>query len=136
MKIYDGWKIFLGLIVFITFFTLPFWLNLSSAQSKIRPQLVYPKDAKQCIEDKDYMNHYHMDLLNNWRDSVVRMNFRYIVRNGGILTHNGEKLEMSLTLACLKCHNNKAQFCDQCHNYLDVKPYCWDCHVQPTEGLK
>ncbi|MGB9771437.1 MAG: sulfate reduction electron transfer complex DsrMKJOP subunit DsrJ [Candidatus Kapaibacteriota bacterium] len=136
MKLYDGWKIITGLIVFAAFFTLPIWLNLFSAQSKVKPRLVYPIDARQCVEDKDYMNHYHMDLLNFWRDSVVRMNIRYIVRNGNFLTHNGEKLEMSLTRACLKCHSNKAEFCDQCHNYLDVKPYCWDCHVEQKGSLK
>ena len=38
---------------------------------------------------------------------------------------------MSLTNTCLGCHSNKAQFCDQCHNYLEVTPYCWDCHVDP-----
>ncbi len=136
MKLYDGWKILVGIIVFIGFFTLPFWLNLFSAQSKIKPKLTYPTDARKCVEEKNYMNHYHMNLLNYWRDSVVRMNIRYIIRNGTILTHNGQKLEMSLTMTCLKCHNDKRNFCDQCHNYLDVKPYCWDCHVQPSEGLK
>ncbi|MCX7908649.1 MAG: sulfate reduction electron transfer complex DsrMKJOP subunit DsrJ [Ignavibacteria bacterium] len=136
MKLYDGWKIILGLIVFFAFFSLPVWINLSSAQSRVKPQLEYPKDSKQCVENKDYMNHYHMNLLNFWRDSVVRMNYRYVVRNGVVLTHNGKPLEMSLTLACLKCHNNKQKFCDQCHNYLDVKPYCWDCHIEPKGGLK
>ena len=24
-------------------------------------------------------------------------------------------------------------FCDRCHNYLAVSPYCWDCHVDPKE---
>jgi len=136
MKIYDGCKIILGIVIGIAFFTMPIWLNLSSAQSKVKPKLVYPTDARQCIDDKDYMNHYHMDLLNYWRDSVVRLNMRYVVRNGVVLTHNGQKLEMSLTLTCLKCHSDKKNFCDQCHNYLQVKPYCWDCHVQPKEALK
>ena len=25
-------------------------------------------------------------------------------------------------------------FCDKCHNYTGVKPYCWDCHVEPSRG--
>lgn len=133
---YDVWKITIGLIIFIVLFTSPIWLNLFSASSKIKPELVYPKDSKQCIEDKDYMNHYHMDILNEWRDKVVRNNQRYLVKNGIPITYNGERLEMSLSLACMKCHGNKQQFCDQCHNYLGVKPYCWDCHVEPSRSGK
>lgn len=136
MKLYDGWKIIIGLIVFVAFFTLPFWLNLTSAESRTKPKLVYPEDSKICVEAKDYMNHFHMDLLNRWRDSVVRMNVRYMVRNGNFMLHNGDRLEMSLTLGCLKCHTNKKNFCDQCHNYLDVKPYCWDCHIEPNGGVR
>lgn len=131
MKIYDGWKVILGIIIFLLIFLSPILMNLTSAKSKIKPKLVYPLDTKQCVEQKDYMTAYHMDLLNNWRDQVVRQNTRFLIKNGQALTYNGEKLEMSLTLACMKCHSEKAKFCDQCHNYLDVKPYCWDCHVDP-----
>lgn len=133
---HDSWKIMIGLIAFVALFTSPIWINFLSASSAIKPKLDYPGDTRQCVEDKDYMNRYHMDLLNEWRDKVVRTNQRYLVKNGIPLTYNGEKLEMSLTLACMKCHKNKQQFCDQCHNYLDVKPYCWDCHVEPSGGKK
>jgi hypothetical protein len=37
-------------------------------------------------------------------------------------------------VTCLECHSNKTKFCDQCHNYLDVQPYCWDCHLVPKES--
>lgn len=136
MKIYNGWKVILGLIVFSLIFLSPILLNLSSAKSKQKPVLVYPSDTKQCVENKEYMTAFHMDLLNKWRDEVVRQNKRYLIKNGKTYTYNGEKLEMSLTLACIKCHVKKEQFCDQCHNYLDVKPYCWDCHIQPKGELK
>ena len=26
---------------------------------------------------------------------------------------------------------DKADFCDKCHTYASVKPYCWDCHTEP-----
>ena len=55
-----------------------------------------------------------------------------------------EKLEVPLkrilggTLLCdtfvLGCHENKAAACDSCHDYLQVQPYCWDCHVDPKGG--
>jgi len=31
----------------------------------------------------------------------------------------------------MKCHTDKAKFCDRCHNYVGVTPNCWDCHVEP-----
>ncbi len=134
---YDSWKVILGIIIFLAIFTLPIWLNVTFSEEKsLKPVLEYPEGEKECVESKDYMTAYHMDLLNEWRDKVVREDQRYFVKNGNFVYHKGQKLEMSLTLACLKCHANKEKFCDQCHNYLDVKPYCWDCHVQPKGGLK
>jgi len=34
----------------------------------------------------------------------------------------------------MDCHNNKTKFCDQCHNYAGVSPYCWECHIEPKEN--
>jgi len=33
----------------------------------------------------------------------------------------------------MKCHSNKKEFCDKCHNYMAVVPYCWSCHIAPKE---
>jgi hypothetical protein len=44
-----------------------------------------------------------------------------------------KKFEMSLQNTCTKCHAKKTQFCDKCHNYVDAKPNCWDCHLPPKE---
>jgi hypothetical protein len=43
---------------------------------------------------------------------------------------------MSLTNTCLDCHPNKDTFCDRCHNYMAVSPYCWDCHIVPEQDLE
>jgi hypothetical protein len=43
--------------------------------------------------------------------------------------------DMSLQNTCMKCHQNKAAFCDRCHNYVGVNPSCWGCHVEPKGGL-
>ena len=40
---------------------------------------------------------------------------------------------MSLSNTCLDCHSNKADFCDKCHNYASVRPYCWDCPSEPPK---
>ena len=80
------------------------------------------------MESKAYMRTEHMQLINLWRDSVVRdMNRQYVS------TTNGKRFNMSLQNECMRCHSNKKKFCDECHNYLAVKPFCWDCHIQPKE---
>ena len=35
--------------------------------------------------------------------------------------------------SCLGCHEDKTKFCDKCHTYASVNPYCWDCHTNPKE---
>jgi hypothetical protein len=71
----------------------------------------------------------HEALLSDWRDEAVRVSDRVYV------TADGRRYEKSLTRTCLGCHQNKANSCDRCHDYLDVKPYCWECHVDPKGGL-
>jgi hypothetical protein len=46
---------------------------------------------------------------------------------------DGKPVTMSLVGTCMRCHSNKSQFCDACHNYLAVSPYCWECHIEPKE---
>ena len=45
----------------------------------------------------------------------------------------GKRYTISLQNTCMKCHSNKTKFCDECHNYAAVSPYCWDCHIAPKE---
>lgn len=136
MKLYDGGKILIGLMVFVGIATFPFYYNIGKVNAK--PELKTDTPAiqawekqygkKECVESKEYMRSEHMQMLNNWRDSVVRdMNRQYVSMT------SGKKFNMSLQNGCLECHSNKKQFCDQCHNYMAVKPYCFDCHIQPME---
>jgi len=124
---YDSGKIVVGLLVFVVLFTAPLWMNIVSGKAAEKPNIVLPvnADQMQCVKATEYMRHNHMDLLNEWRDDVVRNDARYFT------APDGNKYEMSLTKTCMKCHSNKDQFCDQCHDYLGVTPYCWDCHVEP-----
>ena len=48
----------------------------------------------------------------------------------------GKEFEMSLSNTCIECHDNKAEFCDRCHNYASVRPYCWDCHIDNPKEMK
>ncbi len=125
---YDGGKIIFGIIVFLVAATFPFWYTAASGQGGNRPEPVLPSGEKACIESKEYMNPYHMDMLNEWRDAVVRNGARMVA------TADGKKVEMSLTKTCMECHDNKEKFCDECHTYLAVDPYCWDCHIESKGG--
>jgi hypothetical protein len=124
---YDTGKIIIGLIIFIGFFTSPIWFDLLNGSSDIKPDPVLPVSAnqKECVESKDYMRENHMKLLNTWREDVVRNGQRDFVGAGG------RHFNMSLTNTCMNCHSDKTKFCDQCHNYVGISNYCWDCHNVP-----
>ena len=130
---YNGSKIIVGLIVFAGIVTFPFIYNLGKVNAKPEPKIDTPViqqlKEKNCIESKEFMKANHMQLLNKWRDMVVRNGKRVYVNS------KGEKYEISLQNTCLKCHSNKKEFCDECHNYMSVKTHCWDCHLVP-EGHK
>lgn len=131
---YNKSSVLFGILVFIGLATAPIWLNLSGGKADYKPNpVVITSEYQQCVADKEYMNHYHMDMLNQWRDKVVRFDERiYKKEDGTYFMLDGKPAEMSLSHTCMNCHANKEDFCDQCHNYLDVKPYCWDCHVEPS----
>ena len=119
----DKGKIVLGLAVFVILVTFPFWGRLAGEAEAARPDLDYPEEPSACVEDSAYMTVNHMNLLNQWRDSVVR--------EGGAeyTSSSGRTYQMSLTKTCLDCHGEPDNFCTRCHNYSDVAPTCWECHT-------
>jgi len=125
---YDGGKIIAGLVIFLGLITFPVWSNIADGDADFVPQPKIITEATNCVAPVEYMRSSHMDILNEWRDLVVREGKRVYV------AFDGKEHEMSLTNTCLDCHSNKAEFCDQCHNYVGVKPYCWDCHNEPKES--
>ena len=84
---YNSGKIIAGLIVFILFVTFPFLFNMGKASAKPKPSIDTPvinqMQVKQCVESKDFMRTEHMQLLNSWRDSVVRNGDRIYVNKAG-----------------------------------------------------
>jgi hypothetical protein len=86
-------------------------------------------DKKECIRPKEIMRAEHMKILDEWRDEVVRDNKRDTLIIGGM------EFEKSLQNGCMKCHSNKREFCDRCHSYAGVKPYCWRCHFVKEEAM-
>jgi hypothetical protein len=121
----DKKLIIIGLVIFIGIAIFPFWYNRGKAAPA--PEVVLTpqaKAAKVCVRSTDYMKAEHMQLLDLWRESVVREGKRVYVNPAG------KEFNMSLSNTCLDCHSNKAEFCDRCHNYASVRPYCWDCHIE------
>jgi len=125
---YDGGKIIIGLIIGIGLFLSPFFYNAGKAAKAPEPELTAKaKEAKVCVAQKSYMRESHFTMLDEWRNTSVRDGERYYT------AWDGKKYYKSLQVTCMDCHSNKTKFCDQCHNYVDVDPYCWDCHIVPEE---
>lgn len=127
----DNNKIVIGLVIFVAIVTFPFWYNLGKASSVPEPKLSEKaKAAKECVRPKEIMKQEHMQILDLWRDTVVRDANR-VYKSG-----SGKMFNMSLSSgeeSCMGCHESKTEFCDKCHIYASVAPYCWTCHVAPKE---
>jgi len=130
----DAKKVFIGLIIFLVLLTFPFWYGKGRAVPSLQLKIDTPEIArlaeKKCLEPTAYMRASHMELIDSWREAVVREGQRYYV------TSSGKNVTMSLSQSCLGCHSNKEQFCDTCHNYAAVKPNCWSCHNVPKEAKR
>jgi hypothetical protein len=125
---YDASRIVPGLGAFLVLVTYPIWHAVASGQSPRAPELAKPQPATECVEEARQRRRTHMQLLLTWRDEVVREGRHVYVAASG---HHYDK---SLTGTCLRCHADKAGFCDRCHEYLQVTPHCWECHVDPKGG--
>ncbi len=126
---YDGWKIIIGIIIFAGLMIFPILYDTGKATPPPEPKIDTPEiqkmEVKQCIEPKEHMKSEHMQILNDWRDRVVRDGKTIYIAS------DGKQYTISLQNTCMKCHSNKDKFCDECHNYAAVSPYCWDCHIEP-----
>lgn len=125
---YDAGKILAGLVIFLLLVTTPVWWSLAMGAEVRAPKLVLPEGRQVCVLPTGEMKATHMELLNRWRDLAVRRGDRVMT------TWDGRKVRRSLTQSCLACHRDKGKFCDRCHDYVAVTPYCWDCHVAPRGG--
>lgn len=123
---HDTGKTITGLLIFALVVTTPFWYPMLAGASRGQaPELAPPSHGERCVESKAFMRANHMDLLDTWRDAVVRGDDRIYVAS------DRQRHHMSLTDTCLSCHDKPAQFCDRCHDYSGVSTYCWDCHQRP-----
>ena len=69
----------------------------------------------ECVKDTKYMRFHHMDLLKEIREETVR-----------------EGIRGDIHLAdCRKCHEDRNQFCNRCHNIVNLNLDCFGCHNYP-----
>ena len=130
-EIYNKKGVIAGIVIFALFAAIPFLFNLGKAAPA--PELILTekaREAKECVRPKEIIKREHMVLLDDWRDTVVRDAKRVYVNP------QGKEFNMSLSNTCLDCHSNKEEFCDRCHNYASVSPYCWDCHIENPKETK
>lgn len=125
---HDAGKILMGLGVFAGLVSGPVWYAAGRGRGE-PPELEKPTTAKRCIEPTPFIRSRHMELLDAWRDAVVRRGEHVYVAS------DGQRHVMSLTGTCLGCHVDPAKFCIRCHEYVGVEAFCWDCHQQRKRGL-
>ncbi|NGZ28560.1 MAG: Hdr-like menaquinol oxidoreductase cytochrome c subunit [Magnetococcales bacterium] len=89
--------------------------TLASIPGWSAPELQKPQ-GKECIRPTDWMRRNHMDFLKDRREDTVRQAVR---------------LPKESLLTCQTCHQSREKFCDRCHDYVGVKPDCFECHVYP-----
>lgn len=123
---YKGKHVILFIGLFVLLVAAPLIVNFGNASAAPEPNVdtsaIDALDKKECVESTEYMRSSHMQLLDSWRNDVVR---------DGATEYtgaNGQVYEISLDDTCLGCHTNREEFCDKCHEYSSVELYCWDCH--------
>jgi len=134
-KMYDGAKVIVGIIILLALVAFPFLYNIVSYNMGKAARVPDPKvdtpeiqglpeKERVCVYPKEYMRENHMKVLNDWRDRVVREGRR------DYIGFTKKRYTMSLQNTCLGCHSNYDNFCDACHKYAGIEPYCWSCHVE------
>ena len=108
--------------------TFPIWRAVGENAAP-RPELAKPVQGTQCVEATEWMAANHQQLLNQWRDAVVREGRTVYTAT------DGKQHEMSLSKTCMSCHEDEQSFCNQCHTYADVQLTCWSCHLDPSREV-
>jgi hypothetical protein len=91
------------------------WVSLVANR---KPFLEVPSATSQrCVRDPHWMRQNHRVLLEELRDKTVR---------------DGIRSEVTLR-SCSQCHKDKSQFCDKCHQAVNLYPDCFNCHSYATD---
>jgi len=111
---FDAPKIISGLVIFLILITTPFWYRYLTCKDKSYPAPTEVAKGEQCVMSADYMRSHHMNLLEEWRDDVVRKGDRMFK------SPDGRFFKKSLSNTCLDCHQKETNFCSKCHDYTGV----------------
>ena len=126
----DRLKVVIGLALFVILVTFPIW-NAFGVSRPVPPDLAKAAGGSRCIESTGWMAANHAQLLDKWRDAVVRQGKRTYTAS------DGSRHDMYLTKTCLRCHDGREKFCEKCHSYADVQLTCWNCHLDTSsEGRR
>ncbi|MEW6743545.1 MAG: sulfate reduction electron transfer complex DsrMKJOP subunit DsrJ [Planctomycetota bacterium] len=124
--LFDKRKVLTGLGIFLVLMLFPIWYSAAAGKISVIPQPKVDDSRGHCVAPRETIRVSHMELLNEWRDAVVREGERFFV------TEDNRRFERSLTRTCIGCHTDRKEFCDQCHDYVSVRPNCFDCHHERT----
>jgi hypothetical protein len=112
----------IAVIVFIVVILAPFGYSLmrpvltrGSSRDDVFIEL---PDGGECVRETQYMRFYHMDLLKEVREDVIRRGVR------GDVTFTG----------CRECHTYRGQFCNKCHEAVTLNVDCFGCHYYPESA--
>lgn len=142
----DAGKIFIGIVIFLALVSIPIWVTQARGEADTVPDPQVNMDVvaefmaenypdidydNECIESTDYMRLNHMKLLMGWRQWSVRDDTHGDPHVSYYTAEDGQEWFMSFTETCLGCHNDRAAFCTQCHEYTATQTGCWECHFEP-----
>ena len=107
-------KALILLIVFSAILYLPFSLHL--ANGNIFDGLPIPllNSSGKAEENNAAMDAYAASLP---KPALSGIDLNYMRNHMNILKQEGHS-----TQECAKCHTNRAQFCDRCHNFVGISP--------------
>ncbi|ADB58776.1 sulfate reduction electron transfer complex DsrMKJOP subunit DsrJ [Archaeoglobus profundus] len=123
---YHKGYVVLGIILFLALLATPYWVSAGAIKYEDVREELSPSKGTACIYSKEWMAQYHMELLNEWRELAVRDGVRTYTTPNGVFN-------VSLT-ECWQCHDYEG-FCAKCHDFMEVRPVCWDCHYNPSMEL-
>lgn len=137
------------LVIAVVVLTVPLWVALGqrvTGRLKPAPEIPKPTNSELCIMKEPRAQ--HMQVIDEWRNSVVREGKSVYKSQNHVDPKTGEPVEyvMSLTQTCLlECHASEKdpatdaegnvlsvqqRFCNECHQFANIRPNCWDCHLE------
>ena len=85
----------------------------------------------ECVRDTEYMRFSHMTLLMNARDEAIRdgnrgdIGLSRLKPEAGVITASSGNPDRTY---CSDCHTSRENFCNQCHNAVNLYLDCFSCH--------